>query len=290
MHLLNQVNKNVQFTVFNTIANASLGSGSDAASIMTRAELSEDGSHFIMNGSKIWISNGGTAEIFTVFAKTPQKNAAGEVKDKVTAFIVERSFGGVTNGPPEKKLGIKASNTAEVYFENVRIPAENVLGQVGDGFKVAMNILNSGRFGMGAALTGTMRTCIEKSTDFATNRTQFGDKISNFGAIQEKLARMSMAHYITESLAYTISGIMDKGYGDFQLEAAISKIVASEAAWFVCDEAIQVCGGMGYMREAGLEKMLRDIRIFRIFEGTNDILRLFVALTGIYYKQYKTVN
>lgn len=202
------------------------GSGSDASSIKTRAELSPDGSHYILNGSKIWISNGGIADVFTVFAKTPYQNSAGEVKDKVTAFIVERAFGGVSNGPPEKKMGIKASNTAEVYFENVKVPLENVLGQgrlssnahvclgltvrirslVGDGFKVAMNILNSGRFGMGAALSGTMRTCIEKATEFASNRLQFGDKISNFGTIQEKLARMSMAHYVTESLAYTISG------------------------------------------------------------------------------------
>ncbi|KAI1302340.1 Very long-chain specific acyl-CoA dehydrogenase, mitochondrial [Halotydeus destructor] len=257
------------------------GSGSDASSIKTRAEKSADGTHYVLNGSKIWISNGGTADLITVFAKTPHTTSSGEVKDKVTAFIVERSFGGVSNGPPEKKMGIKASNTAEVYFENCKVPVENVIGQEGDGFKVAMNILNSGRFGMGAALTGTMKACIEKATEFATNRTQFGDKISNFGAIQEKLARMAMAHYATESLAYIVSGIMDRGYTDFQLEAAISKIYASEAAWTVCDEAIQILGGMGYMREAGLEKVMRDIRIFRIFEGTNDILRLFVGLTGL---------
>ena len=255
-------------------------SGSDAGSIQTRAVKSADGSHYVLNGSKVWISNGGTAEIFTVFAKTPQTDANGNVKDKVTAFIVERSFGGVTNGPPEKKMGIKASNTAEVYFDNVKVPVENVLGKEGEGFKVAMNILNSGRFGMCAALTGTMRHCIEKAVEHATQRTQFGDKISNFGAIQEKIARMSLAHYTAESLAYIISGIMDKGYKDFQVEAAIAKVFASEAAWFVCDETIQILGGMGYMRGAGIEKIMRDLRIFRIFEGTNDILRLFIALTG----------
>lgn len=254
--------------------------GSDASSIKARAELSEDGSHYVLNGSKIWISNGGTAEIMTVFAKTPMKTKSGEIKDKVSAFIVERSFGGVTNGPPENKMGIKASNTAEVFFENCKIPKENLLGEVGEGFKVAMNILNSGRFGMGAALTGTMRACIAKATDFANNRLQFGNNLKNFGGIQEKLARMSMAHYSAESVAYMVSGIMDKGHLDFQLEAAVSKIYASEAAWYVCDEAIQIMGGMGYMRETGLEKVLRDIRIFRIFEGTNDILRLFIALTG----------
>merc|ERR1712142_1351275 len=240
--------------------------------------------HYILNGSKIWISNGGIAEIFTVFAKTPVKDeATGTVTEKVTAFIVERSFGGVTHGPPEKKMGIKCSNTAEVYFENTPIPLENVIGEVGEGFKVAMQILNNGRFGMAAALSGTMRSGIKKAVEHATQRHQFGNRIDQYGAIQEKLARMSMTHYATESTAYMISGIMDSGWGDYQLEAAISKVFASEAAWFVTDEAIQVLGGLGYMKDYGLEKVMRDLRIFRIFEGTNDILRLFVALTGIQY-------
>jgi len=256
-------------------------SGSDASSIKTNAKLSSDGKHWIMNGSKIWISNGGIASVFTVFAKTMVKNEKGEEKEKVTAFIVERDFGGVTNGPAEHKMGIKCSNTTEVYFENVKIPAENVIGQVGEGFKVAMNILNSGRFGMVAALTGSMKALIEKATEHATNRIQFGDKISSFGTIQEKIARMAMLHYQAESLAYMIAGMMDSGAKDFQLEAAVGKITASEAAWNVCDETIQVLGGMGYMRDAGVEKVLRDLRIFRIFEGTNDILRLFIALTGL---------
>jgi len=144
-----------------------------------------------------------------------------------------------------------------------------------------MNILNNGRFGMAACMAGTMRHAIEKATDFALNRAQFGNKIHTYGTIQEKLVRMCMAQYVTESMAYMVSGNMDRGYTDFQLEAAISKIYASEAAWFVVDEAIQTMGGMGFMRSAGLERVLRDIRIFRIFEGTNDILRLFVALTGL---------
>merc|ERR1719173_113706 len=259
-------------------------SGSDAGSIKTRAELSADGKHWILNGAKIWISNGGIAEIFTVFAKTPIVDpATGTTTEKVTAFIVERSFGGVTNGPPEKKMGIKCSNTAEVYFENTPIPVENVLGGVGNGFKVAMAILNNGRFGMGAALSGTMRSVITKASEFATQRTQFGGRIDSYGAIQEKIARMSMIHYATESMAYMVSGTMDRGYEDYQLEAAISKIFASEAAWFVTDEGIQILGGNGYMKALGLEKVMRDLRIFRIFEGTNDILRLFVALTGIQY-------
>ncbi|CAM4707111.1 unnamed protein product [Lepidochelys olivacea] len=256
-------------------------SGSDAASIRTTARPSPCGSYYTLDGGKIWISNGGLADLFTVFAKTPMKDeATGEVKEKITAFIVERAFGGVTHGPPEKKMGIKASNTAEVHFEGVQVPAENVLGPPGSGFKVAMNILNNGRFGMAAALAGTMRGVIGKAVEHAANRTQFGDKIHNFGAIQEKLARMAMLQYVTESMAYMISANMDQGAADFQTEAAISKIFGSEAAWTVTDECIQIMGGTGFMKDAGVERVMRDLRIFRIFEGTNDILRLFVALNG----------
>ncbi|XP_078284309.1 very long-chain specific acyl-CoA dehydrogenase, mitochondrial isoform X2 [Rhinoraja longicauda] len=257
-------------------------SGSDAASIKTTAIRSDCGKHYILNGGKIWISNGGLADIFTVFAKVPVKDEqSGEMKDKITTFIVERGFGGVTSGPPEKKMGIKASNTAEVHFDNVKVPVENVVGEVGGGFKVAMNILNNGRFGMAAALAGTMRGVISRAVDHAANRTQFGNKIYNFGAIQEKVAHMAMLHYVTESMAYMISANMDSGATDFQIEAAISKIFASEAAWTVTDECIQLMGGMGFMKDAGVERVMRDLRIFRIFEGTNDILRLFVALNGI---------
>merc|ERR1719266_2246173 len=207
----------------------------------------------------------------------------GAFVDKVSAFIVERKFGGVSHGPPEKKMGIKCSNTAEVYFENTPVPVENVIGEVGEGFKVAMQILNNGRFGMAAALSGTMRAGIKKAVEHATQRNQFGSRIDSYGAIQEKIARMSMLHYATESLAYMVSGIMDNKHTDYQLEAAISKVFASESAWFVTDEVIQILGGMGYMKDCGIEKVMRDLRIFRIFEGTNDILRLFVALTGIQY-------
>uniref|UniRef100_A0A0L8GP14 Acyl-CoA dehydrogenase/oxidase C-terminal domain-containing protein n=2 Tax=Octopus bimaculoides TaxID=37653 RepID=A0A0L8GP14_OCTBM len=208
---------------------------------------------------------------------------SGAEKDKVSAFIVERSFGGVTSGSPEKKMGIKASNTAEVYFDNVKVPKENLLGEAGEGFKVAMNILNNGRFGMAACLSGTMKTCIQAAAAHASQRTQFGRRIDSFGTIQEKLARMSMYQYVTESMAYMVSANMDQGSTEFQIEAAISKIYASESAWYCADEAVQILGGMGYMKEAELERVIRDLRIFRIFEGTNDILRLFVALTGIQY-------
>merc|ERR1711962_1753345 len=192
-------------------------SGSDAGSIKTRAVLNEAGTHWILNGAKIWISNGGIAEIFTVFAKTPIVDpATGTETEKVSAFIVERSFGGVTNGPPEKKMGIKCSNTAEVYFENTPIPVENVLRAPGDGFKVAMEILNNGRFGMGTALSGTMRSVIKKATDHATQRVQFGTRIDSYGGVQEKIARMSMLHYATESMAYMVAGVMDQGHKEYQ--------------------------------------------------------------------------
>lgn len=180
-------------------------------------------------------------------------------------------------------MGIKCSNTAEVYYEDVKIPIENVLGGEGNGFKVAMNILNNGRFGMAMTLAGTMRMAIQKATDHATQRTQFGKKLETYGGIQEKIARMNCYHYATQSIAYMISGNMDTGSTDYHLEAAISKIFGSEAAWYVVDEAIQILGGMGFMTGTGLERFQRDLRIFRIFEGTNDILRLFVALTGIQY-------
>ncbi|CAF0831038.1 unnamed protein product [Adineta steineri] len=258
--------------------------GSDAASIKTRAELSPDGKHYILNGSKIWISNGGIAEIFTVFAQTPVvDDKTGQTKNKITAFIVERKFGGVTNGAPEKKMGIKASNTTEVYFEDCKVPIENVLGGVGNGFKVAMNILNNGRFGMVAALSGTMKMAIRKSIDFAKNRKQFGRTIDTYGNVQEKLVRMEMRQYVTESLAFLLAQNMDRGIPEYQCEAAIGKMFASESAWFVLDEAIQIHGGMGFMKATGLERVMRDLRIFRIFEGANDILRLFVAFTGLQY-------
>ncbi|CAF3304852.1 unnamed protein product [Rotaria socialis] len=258
--------------------------GSDAASIKTKAELSADGKYYVLNGSKIWISNGGFAEVFTVFAQVPSvDDKTGQVQNKMTAFIVERKFGGLTSGPPEKKMGIKASNTTEIFFEDCKVPVENVLGGVGNGFKVAMNILNNGRFGMVVGLSGTMKMAIRKAIDFAKNRRQFGRTIDTYGNIQEKLVRMETRQYITETLGFLLAQNMDRGSTEYQCEAAIGKIFASESAWFVLDEAIQIHGGMGFMRATGLERVVRDLRIFRIFEGANDILRLFVGFTGLQY-------
>uniref|UniRef100_A0A8R1DMG2 Uncharacterized protein n=2 Tax=Caenorhabditis japonica TaxID=281687 RepID=A0A8R1DMG2_CAEJA len=254
--------------------------GSDASSVTTRAELSADGKHYILNGGKIWISNGGFADVFTVFAKTPVKQADGSTKDKMSALIVERAFGGITSGPQEKKMGIKGSNTTEVHFDNVKVPVENLLGKEGEGFKVAMNILNNGRFGIPAGCTGAMKYCVQKTIEHITTRVQFGKKLEEFGNVQEKLIDMTSRLYATESVVYLLSSNMDRGIQEYQLEAAIGKILASENAFHVCDEAIQLHGGMGFMRPTGLERVLRDVRILRIFEGANDVLRLFVALTG----------
>lgn len=257
-------------------------SGSDAASIQSRATLSPDGKHYILNGNKIWISNGGWADVFTVFARTNVTNENGEIEDKITAFVVERAFGGVSNGKPEDKMGIRGSNTCEVIFENTPIPVENVLGEVGGGFKVAMTILNSGRFGMAAVASGGIRKIIEYASEYATQREQFQKKLSSFGQIQEKFARMAITGYTVESMAYLTSGMVDKGE-DCSLEAAMCKIYSSEGVWDTVNDALQTLGGLGYMRAFPYERIMRDTRIMMIFEGTNEILRMYIALTGMQY-------
>ncbi|XP_056380189.1 complex I assembly factor ACAD9, mitochondrial [Hyla sarda] len=258
------------------------GSGSDAASIKSRATLSEDGKHYILNGSKIWISNGGLADIFTVFARTDVVEEDGTKKDKITAFIVERAFGGVTHGKPEDKLGIRGSNTCELHFENTKIPIENVIGEVGGGFKVAMNILNSGRFSMGSASAGMIKKLIELTADYACTRKQFNKKLSDFELIQEKFALMAEKAYVMESMAYLTAGMMDRpGVPDCSVEAAMVKVFSSEGAWQCVSEALQILGGLGYMKDYPYERYLRDSRILLIFEGTNEILRMYIALTGM---------
>uniref|UniRef100_A0A8C6BMN1 Acyl-CoA dehydrogenase family member 9 n=1 Tax=Monodon monoceros TaxID=40151 RepID=A0A8C6BMN1_MONMO len=242
-------------------------SGSDAASIRTRATLSEDKKHYVLNGSKVWITNGGLASVFTVFAKTEVVDSNGSVKDKVTAFIVERDFGGITSGKPEDKLGIRGSNTCEVHFENTRVPVENVLGEVGGGFKVAMNILNSGRFSMGSAVAGMLKKLIEMTAEYACTRKQFNRNLSEFGLIQEKFALMAQKAYVMESMAYLTAGMLDQpGFPDCSIEAAMVKVFSSEAAWQCVSEALQVLGGSGYMRDYPYERILRDSRILLIFE------------------------
>lgn len=257
-------------------------SGSDAASIQTRALLTEDKKHYILNGSKVWITNGGLANIFTVFAKTNIVDSDSSVKDKMTAFIVERDFGGITNGKPEDKLGIRGSNTCEVHFENTMVPVENVLGEVGGGFKVAMNILNSGRFSMGSAVAGMLKKLIEMTAEYACTRKQFNRHLSEFGLIQEKFALMAQKAYVMESMAYLTAGMLDQpGFPDCSIEAAMVKVFSSEGAWQCVSEALQILGGSGYMRDYPYERMLRDTRILLIFEGTNEILRMYIALTGL---------
>uniref|UniRef100_A0A8C9N9Q9 Acyl-CoA dehydrogenase family member 9 n=1 Tax=Serinus canaria TaxID=9135 RepID=A0A8C9N9Q9_SERCA len=252
------------------------GSGSDAASIQTRATLSEDGKHFLLNGSKVWISNGGLASIFTVFARTEVVDKDGQVKDKITAFIVERDFGGVTHGKPEDKLGIRGSNTCEVHFENTKVPIENVIGEVGGGFKVAMNILNSGRFSMGSGSAGMIKkvVCGLLHRNFCM--------IPPVAVWQEKFCLMAVKAYVMESMAYLTAGMMDRpGFPDCSVEAAMVKVFSSEGAWACVSEALQILGGLGYMKDYPYERFLRDTRILLIFEGTNEILRLYIALTGI---------
>ncbi len=254
--------------------------GSDAASIRTRAVWDEEKGAWILDGTKIWITNGGFAEVFTVFAQT-RVELDGETKDRITAFIVPRSLDGVSSGPEEKKLGIKGSSTTEVHFENVVVPADHLLGEVGKGFKVAMEVLNSGRLGLASGCVGGVKAVLGEISRAAMEREQFGRPIAEFELIQRKLARMALDAYAMESMVWMTTGLMDRGVDDFSLESAICKVYCSDAMWRTADEALQVAGGMGYMKENDWELYLRDARINTIFEGTNEILRLYTALAGL---------
>jgi len=257
-------------------------SGSDAASIQSRATLSEDGNTWLLNGTKIWISNGGFADFFTVFAKTPVEGKNGKTEDRVTAFLVERQFGGLTHGTPEDKLGIRGSNTVQVYFDNVPIPKENVLGEVGGGFKIAMNILNGGRFSMGSSGAGILKKLLTWTTEHAVTRTQFGKPLKDFELLQEKFAKIGTTIYAMESMAYLTAAMLDTyEEPDCAMEAAIVKVFSSEAVWNCTSECLQVLGGLGYMKDYPYERFLRDSRIMLIFEGTNEILRILIALMGV---------
>ena len=249
------------------------GAGSDAAAIRTKAE--RKGDKWIINGEKLWITNGGIADFFTVFAATDTPEG------KITAFIVTKDMKGVRSSPHEDKMGLRASSTTSIYFENVEVPDENILGEVGKGFKVAMKILNNGRTGLGGGCVGGIKKAIALSTKQAKQRKQFGRAISEFGLIKQKVGTMVVDCYAAESVVSLVAGIIDDGYEDYGVEAAISKVFATEALWRSLDEALQIAGGNGYMREFPYERAMRDARINRIFEGTNDILRLFIALTAM---------
>ncbi len=250
------------------------GSGSDAASIKTRAV--RDGDSYVLSGQKLWITNGGIAGFYTVFARTDGPEGM------MTAFIVTRDMPGVSTGPHEDKMGLRASSTTTVSFDQVRVPVGNVLGEVGKGFKVAMKILNSGRTGLGGGCVGGMKRLIEMATIQANERVQFDQKIAEFGLVKQKIGNMVVDCYATESVVSMVAGLVDQGYEDYAVEAAISKVFATEALWRSADEALQIAGGNGYMCEFPYERIVRDSRVNRIFEGTNDILRLFIALTGMH--------
>ncbi len=256
------------------------GSGSDAQAMKSHAELAADGTHYVLNGQKMWISNAGFADIFTVFAKVPVE-IDGKQKLRVTAFIVDAHAPGVRLGKLEEKMGIKASDTRGVFFENVKVPVEDRLGDVGQGFHVALEVLNSGRLGLAAGSARGARRIMREAIKYANERQQFGKSIGSFELIRKKIATDAVETYAADSAVQLASGMMDRGGIDFSLETAACKIYASELAFRASNDAMQIAGGIGYSKEFPYEQAVRDSRINLIFEGTNEILRALIALMGL---------
>jgi acyl-CoA dehydrogenase family member 9 len=253
------------------------GAGSDAAAIQTRADLQSDGS-YLLNGQKTWITNGAFADVFTVFARTSRPDA--DAKPKITAFVVERGWG-VRNGPPKDKLGIRGASTTELFFDDVRVPAENVLGEPGRGFKVAMQVLDHGRLALASGCVGLCKRVVKMAVERCRDRRAFGRPIGEFGFIKDKIARMMADTWALECMTYLTTGMIDGGVEDFSIESAICKVYGSETCWRVVNESLQIAGAAGYMAEYPYERLLRDARVNLVFEGTNEILRAFIALGGM---------
>lgn len=256
------------------------GSGSDAQAMTSTAVPSADGSHYVLNGTKIWISNAGYASVFTVFAKVPVE-VDGNRKERVTAFVVSAHAPGVMLGKLEEKMGIKASDTRTVTFDNVRVPAEDRLGDVGQGFKIALEILNSGRLGLAAGSARGTREVMRHAIRHAKQREQFGRPIGRFEMIQKKISAAAAECYALDSAVMLTAGMVDRGGVDFSLETAACKIFGSELTFRAANDALQIAGGIGYSKEYPYERAVRDSRIMLIFEGTNEVLRALIALSGL---------